>query len=258
MGLLEDALHLLELVHERRAGVQPARRVDEQDVRPPGLRRLDRVERDRAGIGAAGLGHDVRTGSVRPDRELLRCGGAERIAVREAHLVAGCDQSVRELADRHGLPGAIHADHHHHREAAEVDVEVVAARQDLGDLVGDELRGIVVVPVPLLHALDDRPRGLRSDVSANEDVLQPSPCLLGRGGAGEQASDPRGAVSSGSRGAGRATSASRTAGPSTVRPRRRTTTAVASPTRATNTTTITTTSAIAFEPIGGSLESLRC
>src|SRR5205807_8601254 len=99
----------------------------------------------------------------------------------QADLVAGTGEPVGELPDRGGLPRPVHAHHHHHGEAARLDVELMVARQDLGDLVGEKLRGVLVLAVSLPDSFDDRLRRVRADVCPEEDLLEAAPFVLGRG-----------------------------------------------------------------------------
>ncbi len=60
---------LLQLGHEVRLIVQPARGVDDHDV--GGLSRFERVEGDAGGIGSGFFGHDRNTHPLAPDFQLL-------------------------------------------------------------------------------------------------------------------------------------------------------------------------------------------
>ena len=132
-------------------------------------------------VDAPSLRHEVSGTSLCPDRELLAGGGPERVAVRQAHLVPGAPEARRELADRRALPRPVHTDHHHDGEVApSPDVEVVLPRQDLTDLLGEQLRWVVLRPVPLPHPLHDRRRSPRPQVGLDQHVLEALPFVVGR------------------------------------------------------------------------------
>src|SRR5438093_2020999 len=111
--LLQDALHLGQLLHEWLAGVEAAGGVHDQHAVPPSPRGLYGVECHGPGIGSAFLGHEVRPRPGRPHLELLAGGRPERIARGQAHGPSLPLQEVGELADRRGLSRPIHPDHHH-------------------------------------------------------------------------------------------------------------------------------------------------
>ena len=81
-----DAANLLELVHQVDARVQAAGGVDEDRIAALRLRRRDRIEHDRGGIGALARAHDVDAGARGPDLELLDGRGAERVGRADQRL----------------------------------------------------------------------------------------------------------------------------------------------------------------------------
>src|SRR5512142_66428 len=109
-----DALHLLQLLHERRLRVQAAGRVAQDDVHALRRALLHRLEADAGGIGSLLAAHHRRAHALRPDLELLARGRAERVAGAEQHRVARLLHLGRELADGRGLAAPVHAHHHDH------------------------------------------------------------------------------------------------------------------------------------------------
>ena len=84
--LLHHATDLPQLLHQVIFGVQATRRVDDQHIGVALVRRLHRVERDRAGVGP-GLVRDHRhIDPLAPELQLVDRRRAERIARRHDHL----------------------------------------------------------------------------------------------------------------------------------------------------------------------------
>ena len=107
---LDHAPHLRELLHQVHLRVQAAGGVDDHDVAPARLRRLDRVVRDRGRVAAALGADEVGARALRPDLELFLGSGAERVGRCDDDGVAMLRELRRELADRCRLPGAVDAD----------------------------------------------------------------------------------------------------------------------------------------------------
>ncbi len=85
---LYDALHLLQLLHQVRLVVQPARRIGDQHIDAARAGRLHGVENDGRGIRAALLSDDGNIVAFGPGGELLDRSGAKRVAGREHHRLA--------------------------------------------------------------------------------------------------------------------------------------------------------------------------
>src|SRR5262245_221727 len=85
---VDDALELLELVHQVDLGVQTSGGVDEDEVGVAALGRAHRVEDHRPGIGALLPAHDARAHHVGPVGELLGGCGAEGVSSGEDDGVA--------------------------------------------------------------------------------------------------------------------------------------------------------------------------
>src|SRR5262249_52873978 len=112
---LDDALDLLELIHQMGLAVQASGGVGKHYIHATRLRRLQCIEDHRAGVGAGALRTEERATALRPDGELLDCRGPKGIAGREYHAeVLGLLQPVRELANAGGLARAVHTDREHH------------------------------------------------------------------------------------------------------------------------------------------------
>ncbi len=94
--LLDDAHDLGKLRHQLRLVLQPAGRVDEQNVAAVGLGLGQGVEGEAGGVGALGAGHHRRADALAPDLELLDGGGAEGVAGGERDgLPGGCGSGRR-------------------------------------------------------------------------------------------------------------------------------------------------------------------
>ena len=88
--LAHHALHLLQLLHQRRLGVEPARGVGDAPTSAPSSRALlHRVEDHRARVRRRPRPcTSSAPGAVGPDVELLGGGGAEGVSGGEHHLLA--------------------------------------------------------------------------------------------------------------------------------------------------------------------------
>ena len=118
--------------------MQAAGGIDDDDVRAAGLRCLNGVEHHSSRVGALFMLDDVHTRTLRPDGELVGCGGAERIRRREEHTVALFLELGGELADRRRLADAVDADDEHDRRLRRKQEHGVLhledAREDLHEL----------------------------------------------------------------------------------------------------------------------------
>jgi len=83
--LADDAVELVQLLHEVVLGVQAAGGVDEQVIRMAGLRGGDGIVRHGGGIRAIGAGDDLDLEAGAPELELLDGGGAEGVTRGEQH-----------------------------------------------------------------------------------------------------------------------------------------------------------------------------
>src|SRR5450759_5201949 len=81
--LLDDPLHLAQLIHQARLGVQSPSRIDEDHVRAAVTSRSDRRVRDRRGVGPFSAPYGLDADPVSPRRELVRGSGSERVGSAE-------------------------------------------------------------------------------------------------------------------------------------------------------------------------------
>src|SRR4051794_29650074 len=93
-----------------RLAMEAARGVDDDDIRLARARGGDRVEDDRARIGAGLLLDEVRAGALRPHTELLDGRRTKGVARSEHDLPALVGETTRQLSDRRGLARAVDAD----------------------------------------------------------------------------------------------------------------------------------------------------
>ena len=96
-----------EFRHQPRLVLQPARRVDEEDIGAVRAGLLQRIEGERRGIGARRAGNHRGLRAFAPDPELFDGGGAKRVAGGKHDLLALAAKPRRELADGGGLAGAV-------------------------------------------------------------------------------------------------------------------------------------------------------
>jgi hypothetical protein len=81
----DDAADLRQLRHQVVLRVQPAGRVDDDDVAFRRLRRVDGVERDGRRVRARLRADEIHADALRPDPELVDGAGAERVTRRQQH-----------------------------------------------------------------------------------------------------------------------------------------------------------------------------
>ena len=129
VDLLHHAHDLLQFGHQLGLVLQAAGGVDDQHVCRSASRRGEGLERKARGIRALLARDDGCAGAAAPDLELIDRGGAERVAGGEHHVAALGAEACRELADRGGLAGAIHADDEDHERLRAVRRSSLASRQ---------------------------------------------------------------------------------------------------------------------------------
>ena len=114
--LVDDPLHLLELLHERRLGVEPAGGVAEHDVHAAASTpSLHRLEAARSAGSAPSLPRTI--GAPTRSAQISSCSPAAARKVSPAPsstVPPGRLQLGGELADGGGLARAVDAHHHHH------------------------------------------------------------------------------------------------------------------------------------------------
>src|SRR5690606_2935221 len=103
IDLLDDADDLFELAHQLVAVLQAPRRVDDEEVAARGSGLGHRVEGEARGVRTRGAGDDGSAGALPPDLELFDGRGAEGVAGRQHHRLAGGAVEARKLADGRGL-----------------------------------------------------------------------------------------------------------------------------------------------------------
>ena len=186
-------MDLLQLLHQVPLGLQPAGRVDEDDVGAARSRRLDPVERHGPGIGAGLAAHDRDIEPPGPDLELLAGRRPEGVTRHDHRAVAFLLRAMSDLGERGGLADAV--DPHDQDDfrlagpgrtslgrcraagrSAGGDRLPLAAQDPLRDLREHAAqRGRVLdllLAYPRLEAADQLRRGGGSDVAAEEHRLE--------------------------------------------------------------------------------------
>ena len=139
-GLLDHALDLRELVHQRLLRVQPPRRVDDQDVAPRARADADRVERDRAGSAPRSCANEVRPGAFAPRPRAARPPRRGTCRRRRALTdLPSRGEPLGELADRRGLARSVDAHHEDHREPAAPRCSGLVGAEDREDLPAEQV-----------------------------------------------------------------------------------------------------------------------
>src|ERR1700730_10356080 len=145
---LRDAADLLQLVHQRRLGVQTAGGVDDHHVDGPGNRVLDGVEDDGAGGGARNVADHVDVEAFRPGPELVDRRGSERVGRGEDDGPALLLQHPGELGDGGRLAGAFDARHQPDARALVGEAErAVGAVEDADELGAEGLAQVLRLPL---------------------------------------------------------------------------------------------------------------
>ena len=114
----DDALHLAELLHQVRLGVEPAGGIDEQEIHTPRLGRLQRVEDYGGWIAPWLMGDDLCAGPFPPDLELLDGGRPKGVTRRQQDPLPLAGRPMCELSDRRGLSHPVHPCRQHHMRTA--------------------------------------------------------------------------------------------------------------------------------------------
>ncbi len=182
-GALDPAAHhavdLAQLLHEAPVRVQPARRVDEEDVGAPRLRRLDGVEGDRRGVSALLAAHEGGAHPLGPYAELLDRARAERVGRRHHDAPTLVAQVMGELGDRGGLPHPVHAHDQvdGRRRVRGGQPGVDAGREDVPDLRAQRVPQPLATPgLPaargVLHPVHQAQRRGHAEVGGQQPLLQ--------------------------------------------------------------------------------------
>src|SRR5205085_7529169 len=165
--------HLRQLLHQVRLRVQASRGVDDDDVTAAVGRELDRVVGDGGRIAAALAADEVRSGAIGPDLELLLSGGAERVGRAEDDRATVLSESVRELADRRRLAGAVDA-HDEDDARPPVEGELPRLAEQSGGLVDQGLAEIAELATRF-ESPDELGSRWNADVRGDQRLLQPLP-----------------------------------------------------------------------------------
>src|SRR4051812_32264309 len=96
----DDALHLLELIHQIRLCMKTSGCVREEYINTASSRRLHRIECNCGRISTGGLRNDADIIALTPNLQLLDRSRAERIACSEHHFESSVFEMACELADR--------------------------------------------------------------------------------------------------------------------------------------------------------------
>ena len=186
-ALRDDALHLLQLLHERRLRVEPAGGVAEDDVHAaPAAPRWTASKQTLAG-SAPSLPRTIgRADALGPDLELLARGGAERVARAEQDLVArraGASPRACRWSSSCPEPFTPTTMTTHGRAAPTCErrarrAGAPSSGEDARDLLAE--RGLQPLGVRELRrlrtrsrAVSRRPRrGLHADVGGEQDLLE--------------------------------------------------------------------------------------
>ena len=173
----DDPPHLREFLHQVPLGMKSARRVDENDVLRPRAPRLDRVEGDGGRVRTARASHEVGTGALRPDLELLLGCGPECVCGADQHGAVVLGELSRELPDGRRLASSVDADHEDHGGPLRRDGEHGRCAEQRLDLVC-ECRAEIGHGSAGLQSPDELCGRRDADVRANQRLLEALPGLL--------------------------------------------------------------------------------
>ena len=178
LGLFEHAQNFLQFPHQRRLVLQPAGRVDDDDVGAAVLRRHDSVEGEAGGIGAGRARYHLGAGALAPNLELLDRRGAEGVAGGEHDFLAAIAVELGELADRRGLAAAVDTDHQKHEGLMRrVDRERLLGRlQGVDDALGqgraDFLAADLLVEARAFQLLGDLLREAETEIGTDQQLFE--------------------------------------------------------------------------------------
>jgi hypothetical protein len=195
----EHALHLLELIHEMRLGMEPAGGVGNQHIDVPRAGCLQGVEYDRGRLGAGLLRNDRHPIAFGPDRELFARGRAKGISRGQHDRASLGEQPMCQLADGGGFARTVDA---HHQDHVRLDRRVdqqrsFDRRQDLDHRLaqGAEQR-VHIVELLARHAaaqfIEDARRRFHPDIRRDQARFQVVEDLRIDLAAGQQFLDVRG------------------------------------------------------------------
>ena len=153
--------------------MQATRGVDDHHVPPARPCGLQRIERDRGRVAAPRRSDEVRAGALGPDLELLLRRCPERVRRPDEHGATVLGELRRELPDRRGLAGAVHADDEHDRRLRG-DVEARRAAEQRLHLFDETVLQTARRP-PQLEATNQLGGRGHADVAADERLLEPLP-----------------------------------------------------------------------------------
>ena len=167
-------LDRLQLVHQLVVDVQPARRVDDDDVEAAVLRFGQRARRALDRIHLAGRVVHAHAGLFPDDRQLVNRRGASHVGRDEQRMPSLLRQPLPELGRRRRLARALQAQQHDdaRRLARRLQPALGVAEQrqhlvahDAHDLlIGRQAAEHFLVDGPIAHAIDERLDDLEVDV----------------------------------------------------------------------------------------------
>lgn len=191
----EDAVELLELLHEVLFSVEASSGIDDEGVGVTGGGSADGVVTDGGGVGTVGAGDDRGMESFAPEFELFDGGGAEGIAGGEDGGEVLLLEVVGEFGGGGGFSGAVDADDRDDGELVgeefEGGIELVEAFFDLGTGELEDIdAGFALGFEGLAGGGDDGVGDGESEVSAEEGGFEFLECIGGEfGGAGDDSAD---------------------------------------------------------------------
>ena len=180
----EDAPDLLHLLHEVGLGVEPAGRVDDDDVDAPAACGLQRVEGDGSRVGALPVGYDVGADTAAPHLQLLDGSRPEGVGRAEEHLLAVVDVEPGQLGDVRRLACAVHADHEYRvRDLAVLGDGAGRNVQDSHQLLLEYVDCAIgvryaLVPDAPLESFEELLGGAEADVGGDQQLLELLPELV--------------------------------------------------------------------------------
>ena len=174
----DDAVNLLELLHEVGLRLQAACCVDDQHVDLARDGCLDGVEGDSRRVGSLLVLNDGHARALAPDLELVDGRRAEGVGRGEQDRLALALVVGGELADRRRLARAVDADDEQDRRPLLGDARrILARRQDLDNLLLQERLEVfrrvdLLLLDALAHGRHELVRRLDADVRHDERLLE--------------------------------------------------------------------------------------